>query len=101
MCMLTCWSHLSLSPIKACVKHAHDNNVSPKDFEVFNVHCAWFLALVCGIIDGRLMPSKFADDDCSTAWTFCRHRSASLSQIDMIDLFGRYVPHSAMTSRNL
>jgi len=31
--------------------------------------------------------------DCGTTWTFCRHKDAALSQIDMIDMFGRLPVH--------
>ncbi|KAH9213334.1 hypothetical protein DL95DRAFT_302714 [Leptodontidium sp. 2 PMI_412] len=54
-----------------CLDAIRGENLSPWDVEVFNVHYT----------------------DCSQAWTFCRHRGASLSQIDMIDLFGRLPVH--------
>ncbi|KZV85503.1 hypothetical protein EXIGLDRAFT_726077 [Exidia glandulosa HHB12029] len=64
---------------QSCFDAANSNNVSPYDFEVFNVHYT----------------------DCGTAWVFCRHHSASLSQIDMIDLFGRLPVHERQWIRHV
>ena len=70
---------------QACDAAARANNVSPYDMEVFNVQCECHSDWNCRavIADVKL------DTDCSTAWVFCRHHNASLSQIDLIDLFGR------------
>lgn len=38
---------------------------------------------------------------CSVSWTFCRHHNASLSQIDMIDLFGRLPVHERQWVRHV
>ena len=56
---------------KLCKDFATSNRLSPYDFTVFNVHY----------------------DDCSEAWTFCRHKDAQGSEMDMIDLFGRLPVH--------
>ncbi|KAH7106114.1 hypothetical protein BKA62DRAFT_688889 [Auriculariales sp. MPI-PUGE-AT-0066] len=64
---------------QSCADNAHSNNVQPFDMEVFNVHYT----------------------DCSTAWVFCRHHNASLSQIDMIDLFGRLPVHERQWIRHV
>ncbi|KAH8595321.1 hypothetical protein B0O99DRAFT_622603 [Bisporella sp. PMI_857] len=52
---------------KSCLERIQEEGFSPYDVEVFNVHYT----------------------DCDTTWTMCRHHNADLSQIDMIDLFGR------------
>ncbi|KAM7211034.1 hypothetical protein V8F06_013582 [Rhypophila decipiens] len=52
---------------QGCRDIAGWKNLNPNDFTVFNVHY----------------------DDCGEAWTFCRHKNAGASEIDMIDIFGR------------
>jgi hypothetical protein len=41
---------------QTCLKHANDNNVSPYDMEIYNVHYT----------------------DCGSAFVFCRHNAANL-----------------------
>ncbi|KAL7917761.1 hypothetical protein ACQKWADRAFT_305971 [Trichoderma austrokoningii] len=36
-----------------------------------------------------VIPFNIHYTDCSQTWTFCRHKDSPLSQIDIIDLFGR------------
>ncbi|EJD43987.1 hypothetical protein AURDEDRAFT_114493 [Auricularia subglabra TFB-10046 SS5] len=69
------WGYLP----QTCFDNANGNGVSPYDMEIFNVHYT----------------------DCSVAWVFCRHHSASLSQIDMIDLFGRLPVHERQWIRHV
>ncbi|KAK3318838.1 hypothetical protein B0H66DRAFT_251066 [Apodospora peruviana] len=52
---------------QGCRDIATSHNLNPADFTVFNVHY----------------------DDCSEPWSFCRHKRAGASEIDMIDIFGR------------
>lgn len=44
---------------ETCFKHANDNNVSPYDMEIYNVHYT----------------------DCSMAFVFCRHNAADLGWV--------------------
>ncbi|EJD53722.1 hypothetical protein AURDEDRAFT_110488 [Auricularia subglabra TFB-10046 SS5] len=64
---------------QSCRDNARSNNVNPADFEVFSVQYT----------------------DCGNPWAFCRHRSAPLSQIDMIDLFGRLPVHERQWVRHV
>jgi hypothetical protein len=64
---------------QSCFDNANSNGVSPYDIEVFNVHYT----------------------DCGNAWVFCRHHNAALSQIDMIDLFGRLPVHERQWVRHV
>lgn len=50
-----------------CKAEAEGNNLNPYDMEVFSI----------------------TYDDCGKAWTMCRHHDAQVSQIEMIDVFGR------------
>lgn len=52
---------------QSCRDIAKDHGLNPADFTVFNVHY----------------------DDCSAAWTFCRHKDSGADEISMIDIFGR------------
>lgn len=56
---------------RSCGDIARDHGLNPNDFTIFNVHY----------------------DDCQEGWTFCRHRNAGASEIDMIDMFGRLPVH--------
>ena len=56
---------------QACKDIASSHGLNPGDFTIFNVHYT----------------------DCSEAWTFCRHKDAGASEIDMIDIFGRVPVH--------
>ncbi|KAM7199793.1 hypothetical protein V8F20_005663 [Naviculisporaceae sp. PSN 640] len=52
---------------EGCRNIANWKGLNPNDFIVFNVHY----------------------NDCSEPWSFCRHKNAGASEIDMIDMFGR------------
>ncbi|KAK1246210.1 hypothetical protein MKX08_000012 [Trichoderma sp. CBMAI-0020] len=52
---------------QGCKDLANTYHLNPADFTVFNVHYT----------------------DCSASWTFCRHKDAGASEIDMIDMLGR------------
>lgn len=52
---------------QSCKDVATGHGLNPNDFTIFNVHY----------------------DDCQEGWTFCRHKDAGASEIDMIDIFGR------------
>lgn len=52
---------------QSCKDIATGHGLNPNDFTIFNVHY----------------------DDCHEGWTFCRHKNAGASEIDMIDIFGR------------
>lgn len=54
-----------------CKNLAKSNGFSPFDVTPFNIHYS----------------------DCNDVWIFCRHKDSPLSQIDMIDLFGRMPVH--------
>lgn len=56
---------------QGCKDIATGHGLNPNDFTIFNVHY----------------------DDCGEAWTFCRHKNAGASEIDMIDIFGRMPVH--------
>ncbi|KZV88927.1 hypothetical protein EXIGLDRAFT_678418 [Exidia glandulosa HHB12029] len=85
------WAHLNptqstvsqwdwgYTPQQTCFNNANSNGVSPYDFEIFAV--------------------KYTD--CGNAWVFCRHHNAALSQIDMIDLFGRLPVHERQWVRHV
>ncbi|OBT40697.1 hypothetical protein VE00_08902 [Pseudogymnoascus sp. WSF 3629] len=64
---------------QTCFNHANDNNVSPYDMEIYNVHYT----------------------DCGSAFVFCRHNAANLGIIDMIDLFGRLPIHERQYITNV
>ncbi|KAH9885521.1 hypothetical protein F4778DRAFT_505771 [Xylariomycetidae sp. FL2044] len=50
-----------------CQDEAQRNGFSPYDMEVFNIHYT----------------------DCDSVWIMCRHHDSPMSQIQMIDIFGR------------
>lgn len=56
---------------EGCKSIAQGHGLNPNDFTIFNVHY----------------------DDCQEGWTFCRHKDAGASEIDMIDMFGRAPVH--------
>ncbi|KFY40588.1 hypothetical protein V494_03439 [Pseudogymnoascus sp. VKM F-4513 (FW-928)] len=64
---------------ETCLNHANDNNVSPYDMEIYNVHYT----------------------DCGSAFVFCRHNAANLGIVDMIDLFGRLPIHERQYITNV
>ncbi|KAH7017978.1 uncharacterized protein B0I36DRAFT_394517 [Microdochium trichocladiopsis] len=53
--------------LEDCYNFARERGQNPADYEVFNVHYT----------------------DCSEPWIMCRHRSAKVDQIRMIDMIGR------------
>ncbi|KAL7940949.1 hypothetical protein V8C42DRAFT_200998 [Trichoderma barbatum] len=50
-----------------CKSMAQGAKVNPNDVTPFNIHY----------------------DDCGQTWTFCRHKDSPLSEIDILDIFGR------------
>ncbi|OBT66254.1 hypothetical protein VE03_04345 [Pseudogymnoascus sp. 23342-1-I1] len=64
---------------ETCFNHANDNNVSPYDMEMYNVHYT----------------------DCDSAFVFCRHNAANLAIAEMIDLFGRLPIHERQYITNV
>lgn len=61
------WTNRLIGIPLRCKAVAEAEGFSPYDIEVFNVHYT----------------------DCNDVWIMCRHHASPMSQIDMIDRFGR------------
>lgn len=58
-----------------CKDIAHNEGLSPSDFEVWNVHYT----------------------DCGDAWVFCRHKDSATDLVTTIDIFGRKSSAASMS----